>query len=217
MVLSVVVTIKLNLNGVRLFNVSLKIAFIFFTNVLTKRLKFSVSPGVLGCTRDFNLILFMCRLNLRMNPNFFDSFHGNNMRLGVLNVNIVLTNAIVAILFDGLKNVPVDSVMNVLYKTAAGAPTLKTTRRALGRVKRPTDNTTLDYTMACPLKIMNIVLTVLLMHGLFIHPSSVSVRRRRSAGRAFVTAFGIRGPTVFGGDVGRMTLLDCPGFIVSHL
>lgn len=196
---------------------SLKIAFIFFTNVLTKRFKLSISPRVLGCTRDFNLIVFICSLNLRIKPNFFDSFQGKKIALGVLTLKIILLNALLAIMTDCTANVSLPSVINVLYKTAAGAPTLKTTRRALGRVNVSDDAPTLKYTITCPVKMINIVLTILLVHGMLIHGRSLRVGRGSSTGGACVTTFRMRGPTVFGGDVGSVTRLDCPGFIVSHL
>lgn len=215
--LSLVATVKLKLKGVRVYNVSLKIAFIFFAKVLTKRLNLTVSPRVLDCTRDFKLILFICSLKLRINPKFFDSFRQNKCHLGLLKLKIVFLNAVVTMMLDVAAPVDLPSVMNVLYKTAAGAPTLNTTRRALGRLNRPADKTTLDYTIACPLKIIKIVFTVIIVEGFFMHPSSVRRRRRSSSGRACVTAFRVRGPTVFGGDVRSVTRMNCPGFIVSQL
>lgn len=216
-ILSLVSTVKLKLNGVRIYNVSLNIAFIFFTNVLTKRFKLSVSPRVLGCTRDFKLVVFMCTLKLRINPNFFDSFHGKKIALGVLTVTMIVLNAFLTIIYDCAAKISLPGVMNVLYNTAAGAPTLKTTRRALGRVKLRDDAPTLKYTITCPLKIVKIVLTILLVHGLLMHQRSLRMRRGSSTGGACVTTFRMRGPTVFGGDVGSVTRVDCPGFIVSHL
>lgn len=176
------VSINMLLNGVGVFKMSLKIAFILFTNVLVNRFNFANRARVLRFVHRFNLVLFMFYVNLRIKPSFFSSFGGKNVQLGVLTINVILLGVTMTLdVCFVSKKVSLPVVMNVLCNTMAGAPNLNTTRRTLGRVGCAKSPVTLKCTYTCPLNIMNVVNSVVTVHC--VYQIGLGGRRRRLGAR----------------------------------
>lgn len=203
---------------------SLKVALILFIKVVLKRFNFAVGRGIVRFFGRFKLVLFICSMNVRIKPNFFSSFGRKKVALGVLTYNVIFLNILATIVLRCTANVPVPAVIKVLSNTMAGAPKLKTTRRTFSSVRKISSGAvTLKCTITCPLKIVNVVLSVVLVGCVFHMDFSGRGRRlgdRSSsrAGRTGPVSLVIGGPTVFGGAITRLSgLLRRHSFIVSHI
>lgn len=128
-------------------------------------------------------MLFIFVVNVRINPNFFRDFGGNNIALGLLSTATVLLGVLIVFKYcclffsaDGPRGLPV--VINALCNTIAGAPNLNTTGRTLLDIfPGNTPDVTGNCTYTCPLNIINVVNTAVLV-GCVAH-MSVTTRRRR--------------------------------------
>lgn len=192
--------------------------------VMFKRFGLGLSRRLLRFLGRFNLVLFICSIKLRINPNFFSTFGGKKFALGLLTVVIMFLNIAVAVVLRFVANIPVAAVMKVLSKTMAGAPKLNTTRRtgdSLGNVSTP--RVTLKCTMTCPLKMMKYVLSLLTL-GCVLHVGAgarrTSTRQKLKRLRRLAmhpVSLRVHGRTMRNGAVGRVGPLMGHSFIVSHV
>lgn len=220
-----IVTTKMLLKGVGVFKISLKIAFILFANVLVKRFKFANSVRVLRFVHRFKLVLFIFYVNLRIKPDFFSSFGGKKVALGLLTMNVIMLGVTItlAVCFVTGNHVRLPVVINVLCNTMAGAPKLNTTRRTLARLGCGKPRVTLKCTYTCPLKMINVVNSVVIVHCLF--HVGLTGRRRRLGGRSTrrvgrgprLVDLRMHGRSVSNGELVRMGSFLKHPFIYSHV
>lgn len=222
---SFIVTMKILLKGVGFFKMSLNIAFILFANVIYKRFNLAKGARVLAFLRSFKLVLFIFYVKLRMNPSFFSSFGGKKVTVGLITVKVITLGVTITItLCCNLGNqVRLPVVINVLYNTMAGAPKLNTTGRTLDRLGCDNPRVTVKCTYTCPLKILNVVNSVVTVHC--VYQVGLGGRRRSVTGRRttgprlapHVVRLRMRGRTLTKGALLRIESFVKHSFIYSHV
>src|SRR5574344_1415206 len=94
---SLVIALGVKLGKVKVFGVSLGVAFILFVGILMGHFGFTGNLKTINFIQDFGLILFVYSIGLQVGPSFFSSFRKGGMRMNRLAVEMVLLNILVAI------------------------------------------------------------------------------------------------------------------------
>ena len=80
-VISLISTIGIALGRIRIFGISLGVAFIFFAGILAGHFGLSIDPAMLNYAESFGLIIFVYALGLQVGPGFFNSLRADGLRL----------------------------------------------------------------------------------------------------------------------------------------
>ncbi len=74
-------TIGIALGRIRIFGISLGVAFIFFAGILAGHFGLSIDPAMLNYAESFGLVIFVYALGLQVGPGFFSSLRADGLRL----------------------------------------------------------------------------------------------------------------------------------------
>src|SRR5574344_374368 len=78
---SLVIALGVKLGKVKVFGVSLGVAFILFVGILMGHFGFTGNLKTINFIQDFGLILFVYSIGLQVGPSFFSSFRRGGMTL----------------------------------------------------------------------------------------------------------------------------------------
>ncbi|MCQ7926364.1 hypothetical protein NP234_24610, partial [Salmonella enterica] len=121
-VLAIIVTLGLALAKVRIFGVSLGVAFVFFIGILAGHLGFSLDHDVLLYSETFGLVIFVYALGLQVGPGFFNSLRQDGMRLNLWGLSLILVGTALTLVFWQLTPVALPEAMGIYCGATTNTP-----------------------------------------------------------------------------------------------
>lgn len=172
--LSLTIALGILLGRIRIFGVSFGIGGILFSGIILGHLGFSLDQQTLVFTREFGLILFVFAIGMQVGPTFLESLRDQGLKLNLMAMFIVACGACVAVvcyyafgltipqtagLFSGaVTNTPALGSANEAWSQVAGSPEL---------VSSGLQTIGMAYAVAYPFGILGIILTMMILKGLF--------------------------------------------------
>lgn len=167
-----VVAIGIALGKIKIYGISLGIAFVLFTGIVFGHLGLSVSPEVVEFCRETGLIIFVYTIGLQLGPGFFSSLKKEGLTLNLLAMSLVFCGAITAYFIHIFGNIPVPVVVGIMSGAVTNTPGLGAAQQALKDVvahnpalKFPSLG--LGYAVAYPFGVLGIIITMLAAKKIF--------------------------------------------------
>jgi len=209
---------------IRVFGVSLGVAGVLFVGLLLGYLKLTIDAQVLEFVREFGLIIFVYTLGLQIGPGFFGSLRSRGLMLNSFAAAIVLLGAGIAAAWIIGGGLTLPAGVGLLSGATTNTPSLAAAQQAFKQLGSPEDSAIIQglaYAVAYPFGIIGIILTMVIVRGLFrINVKSEVAAAERAQQPAqpkpATRNFEVRNANLVGRALGKVPGLGASGVVVSR-
>jgi len=162
-----VIALGMSLGKIKIFGVSLGIAFVLFVGLACGHFGLSVNETLLNFIKDFGLVLFVFAVGLQVGPSFFSSFKKEGLQLNIVAISIVCLDIIVAIILYYIfsSHVSIAMMVGILTGATLNVPSLGAAQEAMRQLSM-TENIALGSAVAYPLGIVAAIPPLILLRVL---------------------------------------------------
>jgi Predicted permease len=159
-----VIALGMSLGKIKIFGVSLGIAFVLFVGLACGHFGLSVNETLLNFIKDFGLVLFVFAVGLQVGPSFFSSFKKEGLQMNIVAVSIVCLDIIVAIILYYIfsSHVSIAMMVGILTGATLNVPSLGAAQEAMHQLSM-TENIALGSAVAYPLGIVAAIPPLILL------------------------------------------------------
>jgi len=169
-VYSLVILGGIGLGNVRVAGIKLGVAGVLFAGLLASHLGLAPQGEVAHFLKEFGLVLFVFSLGMQMGPGFFASLRRQGLVLNAYALVLVAGGAVVAWAGGWLLGMPRAAVAGLFAGATTNTPALGAAQQALASAQADAEQVTLpalSYAATYPLAIVGIILSLLVLKGLF--------------------------------------------------
>lgn len=174
LVLAITIAFGILLGRIKICSVSFGIGGILFSGIILGHFGFSLNPQLLVFTREFGLILFVYAIGMAVGPTFLESLKDKGLKLNIMAVFIVLCGAALAAACFFVFNLSVPQTAGLFSGSVTNTPSLGSANEAWSQIAGSSDAVTeglrvigMAYAVAYPFGIFGIILTMMLLKGMF--------------------------------------------------
>ena len=216
-ILSLVCAVGLAAGKIRIFGVSLGIAFVFFIGILAGHLGLSIDAQMLDYAENFGLILFVYTLGLHVGPSFFSAFKHEGKEFNLWGVAVIVVGTLLALLLCQITSVSIPDMMGLLCGATTNTPALGAAQSALQHLGLPTGGAALGCAVTYPLGVVGVILAILLMRKLFVKPEDLEPKSDSNENDTFVGQFVAINPAIAGKTIAEISQMTHFKFIISRI
>ncbi len=216
-ILSLVCAVGLAAGKIRIFGVSLGIAFVFFIGILAGHLGLSIDAQMLDYAENFGLILFVYTLGLHVGPSFFSAFKHEGKEFNLWGVAVIVVGTLLALLLCQITSVGIPDMMGLLCGATTNTPALGAAQSALQHLGLPTGGAALGCAVTYPLGVVGVILAILLMRKLFVKPEDLEPKSDGNENDTFVGQFVAINPAIAGKTIAEISQMTHFKFIISRI
>ena len=220
MVLSLICAAGLALGKVKIFGVSLGVAFVFFAGIAAGHFGAQIDPQMLAFAQNFGLIIYIYALGLQVGPGFFSSFKKGGIKLNMLMMLLLVTGSVMALGIHWTTGISLPDTVGLLCGAVTNTPMLGAAQQTLLQMNPDSIEEANSMAMACavgyPLGLVGMILSVLILKSVFA-PRSKGPKEDRSAGNTYISEYQISNPGIFGQTIRQVRQnADCQ-FVISRV
>lgn len=190
LVLSITIAFGILLGRIKIFSVSFGIGGILFSGIILGHFGFSLDPKLLVFAREFGLILFVYAIGMAVGPTFFESLKDKGLKLNLAAVYIVLCGAALACVCWHFFSLSIPQTAGLFSGSVTNTPSLGSANEAWSQVGGSPEAVTeglrvigMAYAVAYPFGIFGIILTMMLLKGMFHIDVEGELAEMRARGR----------------------------------
>jgi len=178
-----VIALGMSLGKIKIFGISLGIAFVLFVGLACGHFGLSVNETLLGFIKDFGLVLFVFAVGLQVGPSFFSSFKKDGLQLNIVAVSVVCLDIIVAIILYYIfsSHVSIAMMVGILTGATLNVPSLGAAQEAMRQLSM-TENIALGSAVAYPIGIIAAIPPLALLRVLLKINTADEAKKIESAG-----------------------------------
>ena len=223
-VLSLVITVGILLNKIKIGGFSLGVTWVLFSGILAGHLGMQIDPMVLSFVKESGMVLFIFGIGMIVGPGFFSTFKQGGIQLNLLSMlSIAIAVGITFLLFL-FSGTPIDTLMGILAGAVTNTPALGAAQEAAkGITGAISPDIGIGYALSYPVAILGLILTTGGLKWALkikVEDESKKIEDREKAKRmeALVFSIEVTNPAIFGSKVSHVkTLLDKHEFIISRI
>jgi putative transport protein len=212
------------LGKIKIFGVSLGIAFVLFAGIALGHFGFKVNHEVVEFIRDFGLILFVFSIGLQVGPGFFSSFKKGGLTLNLLAMITVLLGGVVTLLIHFITKTSLPMLVGVMSGAVTNTPGLGAAQQALIQVSGGKDipQIGLGYAVAYPFGVLGIIITMLIIRktlNIRVKDELVEYERDQHPEESLPARISIlvTNPDVIGKSIREITGMVETGMVISRV
>lgn len=216
-ILSLICACGLGLGKIRVFGISLGVAFVFFAGILAGHLGLTIDSKMLDYAETFGLVLFVYTLGLQVGPGFFSSFRHEGLNLNLWGIGVILTGTLFALALGSLFNVNLPDVVGILCGATTNTPALGAAQQTLQQLGLPSNSPALGCAVTYPLGVIGVILGMLALRKLVVKPADLTHKKNDDEHHTYIATFQAINPAVQDksiADIGRMSHIK---FIISRI
>ncbi len=220
----VVIAAGVFLGKIKIFGISLGIAFVLFAGIAVGHFGFRANTHVIEFIRDFGLILFVFSIGLQVGPGFFSSFRKGGITLNLLAMMVVVLGACTAVALHFITGTSMPMMVGIMSGAVTNTPGLGAAQQALLQVSEGpgVPQIGLGYAVAYPFGVLGIILTMLIIRKSLsikvkdelarydsdMHPADTMPER---------ISLQVKNPEYFGKSIGEISRSLGVGIVVSRV
>jgi AspT/YidE/YbjL antiporter-like protein len=216
-VISIIIAVGLGLAKVKVFGISLGVTWVFFAGIIAGQLGLSIDSNMLLYAESFGLVLFVYELGLKVGPGFFSSFRKGGVKLNMLGLGVILLGTVMAVLFSRILGVSMSDMVGVLCGATTNTPALGAAQQTLQQLGQSASGAALSCAVTYPLGVVGVILAILVLRKLIVKPSDIDTEEHEDPNQAYIVAFQVHNPAVFGKSIKDAAKLVHPKFVISRL
>ena len=216
-VISLISTIGIALGRIRIFGISLGVAFIFFAGILTGHFGLSIDPAMLNYAESFGLIIFVYALGLQVGPGFFNSLRADGLRLMSPALAVVLLGTGLAVAMSYTLHVSMPDMSGILCGATTNTPALGAAQQALQQMGVDSSGAALSCAVTYPLGVVGVILAIVFIRKLFVRPADMPEPDAEHRKNVFIASYHLTNPAVFGKSVHEIAAQSHHHFVISRV
>ena len=167
-VFALVISIGIILGKIKIFGVSLGIAWILFVGIAFGHFGLIIDPTILHFMKEFGLIMFIYSIGMQVGPSFFSSFKKGGVKLNLLAVSIVLLGVVTTLVIYSITNLPISTMVGILSGAVTNTPGLGAAQQTFFDITGAPDATvSMAYAVAYPLGVIGVIVSLILFRYIF--------------------------------------------------
>lgn len=223
-VLSLVITVGILLNKIKIGGFSLGVTWVLFSGILAGHLGMQIDPMVLSFVKESGMVLFIFGIGMIVGPGFFSTFKQGGIQLNLLSMLSIAIAVGITFLIFLFSGTPIDTMMGILAGAVTNTPALGAAQEAAkGITGAISPDIGIGYALSYPVAILGLILTTGGLKWVLkikVDDESKKIEDREKAKRmeALVFSIEVTNPAIFGSKVSHVkTLLDKHEFIISRI
>lgn len=223
-VLSLVITVGILLNKIKIGGFSLGVTWVLFSGILAGHLGMQIDPMVLSFVKESGMVLFIFGIGMIVGPGFFSTFKQGGIQLNLLSMLSIAIAVGITFLIFLFSGTPIDTMMGILAGAVTNTPALGAAQEAAkGITGAISPDIGIGYALSYPVAILGLILTTGGLKWVLkikVDDESKKIKDREKAKRmeALVFSIEVTNPAIFGSKVSHVkTLLDKHEFIISRI
>ncbi len=223
-VLSLVITVGILLNKIKIGGFSLGVTWVLFSGILAGHLGMQIDPMVLSFVKESGMVLFIFGIGMIVGPGFFSTFKQGGIQLNLLSMLSIAIAVGITFLIFLFSGTPIDTMMGILAGAVTNTPALGAAQEAAkGITGAISPDIGIGYALSYPVAILGLILTTGGLKWVLkikVEDESKKIEDREKAKRmeALVFSIEVTNPAIFGSKVSHVkTLLDKHEFIISRI
>lgn len=223
-VLSLVITVGILLNKIKIGGFSLGVTWVLFSGILAGHLGMQIDPMVLSFVKESGMVLFIFGIGMIVGPGFFSTFKQGGIQLNLLSMLSIAIAVGITFLIFLFSGTPIDTMMGILAGAVTNTPALGAAQEAAkGITGAISPDIGIGYALSYPVAILGLILTTGGLKWALkikVDDESKKIEDREKAKRmeALVFSIEVTNPAIFGSKVSHVkTLLDKHEFIISRI
>jgi AspT/YidE/YbjL antiporter-like protein len=218
LLICIVSAIGLQLGKLKVFNVSLGTAFVFFTGIFAGHFNIPVQKDMLYFAQSFGLILFIYSLGLQVGPSFFNSLKKGGLRLNILSLSVAALGLIMILIIHFNSSTSLTDMVGILSGATTNTPVLGAAQQTYHQIV-PDDNTTLaNMALACaisyPFGVVGVIFVIVFLRK---GTSEKFIQDEDAGKKAFVSEYVITNPQIAGKDIQTLMKSSHINFVFSRI
>ena len=226
LILALVAALGLALGSLKIKGIGLGIAGVLFSGLLFGHFRFAINHDVMEFAREFGLILFVYTIGLQVGPGFLASLRREGLPLNIMAASIVVLGALTAVVVSYSAGIEIPVIVGLLSGATTNTPSLAAAQQALADTgttgaeiaKMPG----LGYAVAYPFGIMGIILTMVLIRGVFRVDSGKEAEELRQKRERTIEPLErvnlvVENPNLEGMILGEISLFEESGVVISRV
>ena len=168
LVYSIVIATGVLLGKIKIYGVSLGIAFVLFMGIVAGHFGFRVNHEASEFIKDFGLVLFVFFIGLQLGPGFFSSLKKDGLTLNLLATAVVILGALTTIVLHLITGVSMAVMTGIMSGAVTNTPGLGAAQQALEQTSGNVagyvvPDIGLGYAVAYPFGVLGIILTMMII------------------------------------------------------
>lgn len=223
-VLSLVITVGILLNKIKIGGFSLGVTWVLFSGILAGHLGMQIDPMVLSFVKESGMVLFIFGIGMIVGPGFFSTFKQGGIQLNLLSMLSIAIAVGITFLIFLFSGTPIDTMMGILAGAVTNTPALGAAQEAAkGITGAISPDIGIGYALSYPVAILGLILTTGGLKWVLkikVDDESKKIEDREKAKRmeALVFSIEVTNPAIFGSKVSHVKmLLDKHEFIISRI
>ncbi|MBQ8046656.1 MAG: putative transporter [Prevotella sp.] len=216
-VVSLIVALGMALGKLRVGNVSLGIAFVFFTGIVAGHFGLTIDGDILSYTETLGLVLFVYTLGLSVGPTFFSSLRNEGLALNLWSLGVVALGTLMALLLYKPLGIPLSDMVGLLCGATTNTPALGAAQQALEHLGLPSGRAALATAVTYPMGVLGVILAIMLMRRLFVTEDDLKPRSSDEDNHTSVVQFVVVNPALDGKQVAAVSQMTHMHFIISRI
>ena len=165
---AIVIALGVSLGKIKIYGISLGIAFVLFAGIICAHFGLSVNERLLEFIKHFGLILFVFAIGLQVGPSFFSSFKKDGIQMNIVAVSVVFLDMIIVIILFLIfsERISMAMLIGILTGAVTNTPALGAAQEALQQIS-VNEPIALGYAVAYPLGIIGAIMALILLRFFF--------------------------------------------------
>jgi len=216
-VISLICAIGLALGKLKVWGISLGIAFVFFIGIVGGHFGLAVNEQMLDYAETFGLVLFVYTLGLHVGPNFFGSLKHEGLEQNLWSFGVIAVGTVMALILGSVTSVSLPNMVGVLCGATTNTPALGAAQQALAQLEMPTGSAALGCAVTYPLGVLGVILAMVVMRKLFVRPADLELRAGDEDDHTYVAQFVVVNPALGGKPIAEISQMSHLKFIISRI
>lgn len=216
-VISLIVAVGLGLGKVRIWGISLGIAFVFFIGILAGHVGLDVDGRVLDYAETFGLALFVYTLGLHVGPNFFGSLRHEGIALNLWGLGVIVAGTLLALMLVPVTGVKLPDMVGILCGATTNTPALGAANQALEHFGISGKSLALATAVTYPLGVVGVIFAMMFLRKFFVRPADLESKPLTEDNKTYIAELEIINPAIEGKTIERVVQMTHRKFIISRL
>ena len=216
-VLSLIAAIGLGLGKIKIFGISLGVAFVFFTGIVAGHFGLSIDEQMLNYAESFGLVIFVYALGLQVGPGFFSSFRKGGVKLNLLATGVVLLGTFIAVVSSIAFGVSLPDAVGILCGATTNTPALGAAQQTMKQMGIESSTPALGCAVAYPLGVVGVILALMLIRKVLVNSRNLNDGEGEDNNHTYIGAFEICNPAIFNKSIKDAAHMSYPKFVISRL
>jgi len=205
------------LGKIRIGNVSLGVAWVFFIGIVVGHFGLNINDSVLRYTETLGLVLFVYMLGLQVGPNFFGSLRHEGFALNMWSFAVIALGTIMAVVLIPVLNIPASDMVGLLCGATTNTPALGAAQQALESLGQPSERSALATAVTYPLGVVGVIIALIIIRKLFVRPEDLKPKHEGENNHTYVVQYEVINPGLEGMTIAQVSQMARVKFIISRI